>query len=600
MPSRVLLTTVLLTLWTSCTVGEDEVTDIGSVYGKYGNDPCKTAKPTIKASGNNGHRFVGTNGPDVIFGTNGDDQIFGNGGDDLICGFGGADYIDGGNGRDLIYAGTGNDIVHGRGGSDRIHGGPGNDILFGDILDDKLWGEDGDDTLIGGHGTDRLDGGPGADFLRGDTGNDMFVGGDGYDIASFVTALPPGQIEFKDDGTPSAFTGMLINLGNACTGANGGGCANGDGGNEQLHGIDEVIGSSFKDRIRGAGRKAVGGFGDDDIQDATGPVPGGATPSSMVFVEGAVLQGRLVDVGVVVLGSAGNDNYEIVGDGQIVNVIANSATPLQAGTGCVAQPGNRVHCDVAAFIAAQPHRPTPFHYIVAYGDAGDDIIELRGNFPRELETHVSGGPGNDHLIGGPGQDVLFTGPDGIDWLEGRGGDDALLSESHHKGNVWKNGNRPEVANYHDGADRLDGGPGDDQLVADYVCGGHRYIGGSGFDIAGFARSGHHAIFAQLGGPVASANKSRWWGMAANMDLCGSKDSAWTTFKRGQGADLEVLEASDGPDHLFGDDRPNVIWGRAGADVIKSYRGYDEILGADGDDTIDGGGDANYIEYGRDN
>lgn len=585
-------------LWCACTVGEDEISDLGAFESRFGADPCKTATPTVKASGD-GHRFVGTDGADVIFGTNGDDQIFGLGGDDLICAFGGDDYIDGGDGRDLIYAGDGNDIVHGRGGSDRIYGGPGDDVLFGDILDDKLFGEEGDDVLIGGHGTDRLDGGPGADFLRGDTGNDMFVGGDGYDVASFITALPPGQVEFKDDGTPSPFTGMLIDLSAPCKGVAEGGCANGDGGNEELHGVDEIVGSVFKDRIRSDGRKVTGGFGDDDIAGATGPAPGPATPGSTVYIEGAVMQGKLVDVGVVVLGSTGNDDLEIVGNDSVVNVISRNAVPLAAGAGCVAQPGNRVRCDVGTLIAMQPHRASPFHYVVAYGDAGDDTIELTGDFPREFETHVSGGPGSDHLIGSKGQDVLFTGPDGEDWLEGRDGDDALLSESHHT-DAWKDGNRPEVADYHDGADTLDAGPGDDQLVCDYVCGGHRYIGGPGHDIAGFARSGNHPIHAQLGGPIAARNKTEWWGKAANMDLCGGKQAAWTTMRTGVAADLEVLEASDGADVLFGDDRPNTIWGRGGGDRIKSFGGYDEVLGADGNDTIDGGGDRNYIEYGRDN
>ena len=60
-----------------------------------------------------------------------------------------------------------------------------------------------------------------------------------------------------------------------------------------------------------------------------------------------------------------------------------------------------------------------FHFIVAWGDRGADNIEFRGDFPREFETHSSGGEGNDHLIGGSAQDVMFTGTDGSDYLEGR-------------------------------------------------------------------------------------------------------------------------------------------------------------------------------------
>src|SRR6185295_17198559 len=88
-----------------------------------------------------------------------------------------------------------------------------------------------------------------------------------------------------------------------------------------------------------------------------------------------------------------------------------------------------------------------------------------------------------------------------------------------------------------------------------------------------------------GGPVTAPNKTRWWGRAANMDKCGGAEKAWTTFKTGKDADLEVLEASDGADHLWGDDRPNVIWGRGGGDTIDALGGADEVLGADGNDDI---------------
>lgn len=193
--------------------------------------------------------------------------------------------------------------------------------------------------------------------------------------------------------------------------------------------------------------------------------------------------------------------------------------------------------------------------------------------------------------------MFFTGVTGEDWLEGNEGDDALLSESQHT-LAWRDDNRPEASQYNDGADTLDGGPGNDQLVADYVCGGHRYIGGPGRDIAGFARSGKPAIHAQLGGPATT--KTRWWGKAANMDLCGNLPGRWTTFKTGVDADLEVLEASDGPDHLWGDDRANVLWGRGGGDVIYGLGGDDELLGADGNDKLYGGAGNNTIKYGGGN
>jgi Ca2+-binding RTX toxin-like protein len=295
-----------------------------------------------------------------------------------------------------------------------------------------------------------------------------------------------------------------------------------------------------------------------------------------------------------VLGGAGNDSIQISGSPGNVKVIGAG---LAAGEGCNMVAAGTIHCGIDDYLATHAHRESPWHYVLAYGDAGDDTIQFFGSFPREFEAHASGGTGNDHLIGGDEADVLFTGPDGTDWLEGGDGDDALLSESHHIGPKWKDDDRPEVADYHDGADRLDGGPGNDQLVVDYVCGGHRYIGGPGFDIAGFARSGRHPIHAQLGGVTRAARQTAWYGYAANMDLCGSKMSAWTSWKTGKDADLEVLEASDGADYLWGDDENDTIWGRGGGDHIWGLGGDDEILGADGNDVIDGGDGDDTIKYG---
>lgn len=578
---------VLLLLLAACDVGEVDPIALSLEAQAQGKDPCEDPSirklANVKPSGD-GHRFVGTNGRDIIFGTSGADVIFGNGGDDLICGLGGPDTIFGGEGRDHIFGGGGQDTIHGQGGSDRIWGGDGNDVLFGDILDDKLYGQAGDDTLIGGHGTDTLDGGPGADFLRGDTGNDTFIGGGGYDVASFATALPPGQPEVKNDGTTNPITGVAIS----------GGRADGDGGNEGLGDIESIVGSPFTDRISAGGRNVQPSFGADLVDTFTGPPAGPATPAGTVYIAAATLGNELVDVGVVVLGTPGQDDLDIHGNGTVVTVTAAGA--ITAGDGCANTGANAVRCDVGAFIAARPHRRDPFHYVLAWGDTGADRIALTGTFVRELEVHASGGPGSDHLIGGDEADVLFTGITGNDHLEGRGGDDALLGESHH-GLGWADGARPDTAYYDDGADILDGGPGNDQLVVDYVCGGHHYIGGPGHDIAGFARSGKPAIHAQLGGP--SQLETQWWGYAANMDKCGNRKDRWTSWKTGVDADLEVLEASEGPDHLWGDDRNNVIWGRAGGDQMFGLGGDDELLGADGNDRMDGGDGDDDLRFGAD-
>jgi Ca2+-binding RTX toxin-like protein len=583
----------------ACTVGEGMTpTEMVNDDLTAGKDPCSNAdlqaQINVHADANDPHHFQGTPGDDVIFGTAGDDVIFGGGGDDIICAGAGDDYIDGGGGKDQIFAGAGNDVVHGRGDSDWIYGGDGDDVLFGDLLDDHIFGEAGDDIIIGGHGTDVMDGGAGDDFFRGDTGNDTFTGGGGYDIASFATALPPGQPEIASDGTTNTILGVKVAFPTDPTKqCEQTGCADGDGGNEPLHNIQEYVGSVFSDHFATNGAKVQpGSYGPDFVNGAT---TGDPTPVSTVLIEAAKdHNGKLVDVGLVVLGSLGNDDITVHGgNGGTVLVTANHA--LTAVAPCTQDGADAVRCDVDQYIASVPHRPNPFHYILAWGDKGNDTITFDGTFPRDVEVSASGGEGDDHLIGGDEQDIFFTGTDGKDHLEGNGGDDALIGESHHDAS-WDKGDRPKSANYHDGADIFDGGSGNDQLVVDYVCGGHRYIGGPGRDIAGFARSGYHPIHAQLGGVVQL--KTQWWGFAANMDLCGDDKSAWTSWKRGKDADLEVLEASDGADYLWGDDGANTIWGRGGGDHMYGLGGNDTLLGADGHDVIDGGPGHNTISYGE--
>jgi Ca2+-binding RTX toxin-like protein len=579
----------------ACDVGEVDVMQLAIDDYAAGQDPCKdpaiVKRATVKADKDNPHRFVGTNDNDVIVGTEGDDEIYGLDGDDLICGLGGNDYIDGGDGKDRIYAGDGDDIVHGRGASDWIYGGPGDDLLFGDILDDHIFGEDGDDIIIGGHGTDEMDGGAGENFMRGDTGNDTFIGGPGYDIASFATALPPGQPEFEaDDVTASPIDGVRVTkVTNPTSPCYNMYCADGDGGDEELRDIDMIVGSPFSDQIDPNGRDVQSGLGEDVIN---GTKTGTPTPTSTVYIDAVKNRaGQLIDVGVVVLGSTGNDHYQVHGNNLIVTIDADAA--LTAVAPCVNLTADSVKCDVGTWYESQPHRGNPFHYLLAWLDDGDDTFTVDGTFPRDFELHASGGPGNDHLVGGDEQDIFFTGTDGSDHLEGMGGDDALIGESHHT-SAWDNDDRPRVEDYHDGADIFDGGSGNDQLVVDYVCGGHTYIGGDGFDIAGFARSGKHSIHAQLAGQ--SSLHTQWFGKAANMDLCGDMQSAWTTMH----PDLEVLEASSGPDYLWGNDLANTIWGRAGGDHIWGLGGNDTIEGAGGNDVIDAGGQpGDKVSYGAD-
>ncbi len=581
---------------------DDPLSGLGSSASPGGNappknwsvDPCKVLKPNVKASGKNmfGQTiFIGTDKPDIIFGTNGPDFINGKKGEDIICGFdgedtifGGADndYIDGGAGIDTIDAGGGNDTVHGRGGSDMIRGGPGNDFLSGDLLDDTIYGEEGDDLLIGGHGNDHMHGGPGDDWLRGDTGRDELVGGEGYDTASFTTTMPPGQT------TTPGIDGVEVDLNpvkeyhlkvldpNDKDAKVMVGLATGDGAWEPVLGIERVAGSAFNDNMAGPSwAPLVGTLGNDLCNGQPCDDPAELPADGHVRV---LVDDNDVDPGLQILGTDSDDVISVDVTDDAIRV--TSSNPIAVGTLCELVNGDE-H-------VAECRLPGNLFYLVAWGGAGNDQIDLPDGFGLDATTHASGGDGDDTLNGGGGQDVLFSGPTGADFLIGNAGDDALLSESTGADKA-KPGNE-----YGGGADYLEGGEGDDQLVSDYPCGGHTFWGGPGWDIAGFARVGDTMrIRAQLGGDLVKEHRSEFWGKALSPDRCGNYKPGWTTLKPG----LEVLEGAELDDELFGDDKNNVIWGRGGNDTIRGYGGNDWLDGHDGQDEIWGDEGKDYIHGG---
>ena len=553
-------------------------------------DPCRTLRPTIRGT-NGADHIVGTPGRDIIFGYGGDDRIDGRGGNDVICaGFGqdvvhggdGDDYIDLGGGNDIAYGERGSDTIHGRSGSDIIHGNAGNDFLHGDILDDRLYGDGGNDLLVGGHGKDRLHGGTGNDWLRGDTGNDSIEGGAGDDTVSFMTAMPPGQPASGVTGFPD---GIVIVVGREIV--------SGDGHEEGIDGVETIIGSPFDDHFRSGDRRTrlVGGLGNDTFE--THPdveVEGGAGVDTCNGAECepgmeaphapttafAYVDARPRDTGLVVMGAAGdeNDELDILMRGGTVHVIATGGPGISPGAGCDARGTHEVACRLEA----------PFRYVMAWGGDGDDTIRIGNGFPRDFTSHVGGGHGSDRLFGGSGQDVLFTGLTGRDRLYGGPGDDALMGESPR-------GPKPRGEAYAGEPDYFHGGPGNDQLVSDYPCGHHRFIGGGGLDIAGFARVGttfpaaereREGIRAQLGGRAAASERTAFYGRAYQPHYCGL---GLATILAG---DLEILEGAGGNDLLHGNDRANFIWGWGGDDVLDGHGGNDFLAGHEGNDRVIGG------------
>jgi Ca2+-binding RTX toxin-like protein len=217
----------------------------------------------------------------VLFGAAGADQLVGAEGDDVIWGGPGADELQGGLGVDLLLGGSGDDRIEGGEhadslaggvGADRLDGGAGFDTVYystswgsividlengslntgeaagdafisieefvGTVFDDALrggsgsdifHGDDGSDLLMGRAGDDLLLGGSGADSLQGGAGADYLDGGAGFDTVYFLDAS----------------TGLVLDLQNAALNTT-------DAAGDVYVGVEEFVGSSFDDVLRGA------------------------------------------------------------------------------------------------------------------------------------------------------------------------------------------------------------------------------------------------------------------------------------------------------------------------------------------------------------
>lgn len=511
-------------------------------------------------------------------------------------------------------------VIYGTAESDIICGGPSRNKIIGGLLDDDIYGGGGNDTLIGGHGTDTLNGGSGDDWLRGGTGRDCYSGDGGNDTVSFESLTP--DYDFATPGIVadlSAPDATIEGVPPSCTGFAGNGRAEGEGFNEELVDVENLIGSAFDDVLTGAGdgfNKLYGSWGDDAIHGkANSPSPTDdmrgedgrdtctnngtgvtcADPRSNethrptgAFVASTARVGA--DSGAFIFGGEGNgaDTFTVTRPGPNGEDVA-SPTPLTAIGGNCSQNGpNGARCGIG----------TP-SFIVVWGDDGDDTLRLGDGFLRGGTIDINGGPGNDSITGGSSDDALHTGEGGRDQLFGREGTDSLISEGDPVGS---------------GGDTLDGGGGNDQLVTDNACAGHTFIGGlpdAGDteigDILGFSRSGRlvvpggipaeqtirYAVYARFNWDSAGGDRASGLAYAIPKPT-GCVDS---TVIGG----IETLEGTDQGDTLYGNRGPNRFWGRAGNDKITANDGNDVLYGNAGNDTLVGedGNDTLWGQLGTD-
>lgn len=280
-----------------------------------------------------------------------------NGGDNYNVSEGEGDaqnyFINGGQGNDTLIAGSGNDY---------LMGGDGDDLLAGNAGIDTILGGRGNDTLAGGNGTDSYDITAGGDvIILADASNEGFVGEDeaGFDeivlggggveyirVSFDANAVGNGQIFAASEGEDSAPTLAVA--------------------------LQQINDTEF-------GPELVGPITQTDDEGIIFSADEGIKLVVDALARGDDEADNLEDFDLVVLGTQGNDTYDVL---------------AESGPGA----NNEYYIN---------------------GGQGNDSIQA-GN----LDDVLIGGSGNDTLIGNAGDDT-FVGGTGADSILGGAGTDTV-------------------------------------------------------------------------------------------------------------------------------------------------------------------------------
>jgi Ca2+-binding RTX toxin-like protein len=541
-----------------------------------------TRRADVIVAGPGRNVIRGGGGNDRICAGGGDDRVLGEVGSDVVDAGAGDDEVDGGNGSDVVLGGHGTDILLGKRGNDRLLGGEGErDFADGGVGDDTVDGGPGNfDQVIGSIGNDSVLGGPGdGDVLRGALGRDAYDGGEGLnDTASYAVA---GKA-----GTVSGGRGVQVDL-NA-------GTASADG-DDDLTGIEDVIGTAFRDTIvgnaeanlihggggddhlagAGPGDTAVGGSGIDSCLsfastdcEHESPVPPWTyfdfTPEARIQVDvaggvDAASLTAIVDFPTLLLEKEGVQITTGFEGGEWV--VSASGLPITTGGSCRLAGPAQVRCPISGAPDA----------ILLGGSGGRDRLEIHDSVPPQVSGRIMAEEGDDHLLGGEGDDTL-NGAAGTDTLLGRGGEDALIY-----------------------AQIGDGGEGSDLLIGS-PCNSETLEGGPGIDSVSFARSYFMSgTLAEIGGIAGAAPFD-----GVHHDIpAGCPDDVPGIAPTFLGHSIESIEGSKFDDILIGDGSRNQLLGRGGDDRLHGMGSDDFLVGGAGRDRLFGGGGPDRL-YARDN
>jgi Ca2+-binding RTX toxin-like protein len=423
--------------------------EVGAGYALDGSFAKSGSAATDTISGF--EHIIGSDiGNDKLAGSAINNRIQGNSGDDTISGRAGNDNLSGGNGVDTLNGQSGNDILAGGDDADRLTGGVGVDTAsyasdgavaislddsiaegdrlgaaIGDVLSsienlsgsntgaDQLVGDEkansikgngGADRISGQSGNDALSGGNGGDTLFGNAGNDKINGGSGNDILSGGTGRD--AINGSAGSDTVTYAGLTAGVSLALDRSF---AAAGAAATDSLTSIENIIGTSFADKLagNGSGNRITGGSGRDTLsgQGGNDTLSGGDNADTLNGGIGSdTLRGGL---GADRLnGGTGTDTASYTQEAAVVVALDRSITQAGAAAG-------------DTFISIEN---------VAGSATGSD--RLAGN---AFGNRLSGDGGNDQLAGKGGNDVLIGGV-GADTLAGGAGSDRFTYRAIDQGN----------------------------------------------------------------------------------------------------------------------------------------------------------------------
>ncbi len=442
----------------------------------------------------------------------GNDTLIGNDANNRLTGGAGDDNLHGGNGSDTaIYSAASAGVTVNltlTAAQNTI--GAGFDLLesienvIGSNFADTITGTTAANDLLGGAGNDVILGGSGNDQLNGGAGDDQLNGGSGTDVAIYAGAA----------------AGVAVNL--SLTGAQNSRGA----GIDTLTSIEQLVGSSFNDRLTGnaASNRLTGGLGNDILTGDAGNdlLEGGDGTDAL---DGGAGDDRL---------NGGNGSDYVIYSAATGAVIVNLGLTTVQSTGGA---GNDQLSNIERLYGSN------------YGDT------LTGSSVANL---LSGRGGNDMINGGAGNDTI-RGDAGNDIVNGEGGNDFLTGG--------------------DGDDVITGGDGNDRLYGN--AGNDNVSGGAGIDVLYFndARS---AVTVNLN--LTTAQNTGGGGIETISGIEQVVGSGFNDILTGT-AEANKLLGGGGNDTLRGGAGDDIVQGDAGNDTVVGGAGNDSIYGGAGQDVF---------------